>query len=106
MLQYKGSQPWLIVVLTFTHPFPPLADEDLPQVPPLTIVLPHNYPTLSPICDLTHYKQSASPFVKLVGTLLTDTLAKQPMYSFSTVLNSWELCVLRAMSKILNSKDE
>lgn len=83
------------------------ADENLPAVPPLHIVLPANYPTLSPICDLSHYKQSSVPFIKEVGTLLSTRLAKKTfVYSLSTLLDYWELCILKAMATELQSDED
>ena len=87
--------------------FVPAVDENLPSVPPLTVVLPHNYPTLNPICNLNHYKQSSVPFLREVGALLSDKLARKVgMCSLCTLLDFWEVSVLMAMSKVLNAPDE
>ena len=84
----------------------PLVDEDLPKVPSLTITLPSNYPTFSPICDMSTY-QNSTPFIEEVGRILSDKISKRmAMFSLSTLLDDWELSVLRAMSKILNSDDD
>ncbi len=84
----------------------PLVDKDLPKVPSLTIVLPATYPALSPICDMSNY-QDSTPFIEEVGRLLSEQLSKRvPMCSLSTLLDDWELSVLRAMSKLLNTEED
>ena len=75
---------------------------DLPDMPELTIVLPHEYPDVPPICDLSHYN-TGTPFIQEVGELLSDMLCKKDgTYSFATLLDCWELCTLTVISKLLN----
>ena len=82
-------------------------DPDLPEVPHLIIVLPANYPALSPICDMSEYYKNSTPFIEEVRQMMSDKLSKRMgCYSFSTLLDDWELSILRAMSKILNSDDD
>lgn len=71
-------------------------------MPPLTVILPPTYPTLSPICDLGHYLESSSPFIREVASLLSTRLSKKTsVYSLVTFLDNYEMSLLRAISKEL-----
>lgn len=84
-----------------------LEDSGLPEVPALTVTIPPNYPSVSPICNLNHYHNNTMPFLKSVGKLLSEKLMRSHWtYSLSLLLTSWEDCVLRAMARELTSLDE
>lgn len=84
-----------------------LEDDGLPEVPALTVTIPPNYPSVSPICNLNHYHNNNMPFLKSVGKLLSDKLMRTHWtYSLSLLLTSWEDSVLRAMAKELTSLEE
>lgn len=82
-------------------------EDDMPEVPPLTVVLPPTYPSVPPICNLDHYQKDPSPFVKETGQLLADKLARKTSnYSFTTLLDYWETSILRAMAKELMTDED
>ena len=84
-----------------------LEDSGLPEVPALTVTIPPNYPSVSPICNLSHYHNHSMPFLKSVGKLLSEKLMRSHWtYSLSLLLTSWEDSVLRAMARELTSLEE
>ena len=84
-----------------------LEDSGLPAVPALTVTIPPNYPSVSPICNLSEYHNNGLPFLKSVGKLLSEKLMRSHWtYSLSLLLTSWEDCVLRAMARELTSLEE
>ena len=79
-----------------------LEDNGLLEVPALTVTIPPNYPSVSPICNLNQndYHNNSVPFLKSIGKLLSEKLMRSHWaYSLSLVLTSWEDCVLGAMAK-------
>ena len=84
-----------------------LEDSGLPEVPALTVTIPPNYPSVSPICNLNHYHDNSVPFLKSIGKLLSEKLMRSHWtYSLSLLLTSWEDSVLRAMARELTSLEE
>ena len=84
-----------------------IGDEDLPEVPSLTVTLPPTYPSVSPISDLDHYQRSSSPFIREVGRHLSERLTKKiSVYTFSTLLDYWEMSVLKALAKELLTEED
>lgn len=84
-----------------------LEDNGLPEVPALTVTIPPNYPSVSPICNLNDYHNNSVPFLKSVGKLLSEKLMRSHWtYSLSLLLTSWEDCVLRAMARELTSLED
>lgn len=93
---------WEYKIIPFLKTILFTVDEDLPDMPPLTVVLPPTYPALSPICDLRHYQESSSPFIKEVANLLSARLSKKTsVYSLVTFLDNYEMSLLRGISKEL-----
>lgn len=82
-----------------------LADNGLPRVPSLTVRIPPSYPMSSPECDLSHY--AGTSFLKDVSSMLSDRLSRSSAsYTLSSLLASWESCVLRVTSKELSDEDD
>ena len=82
-----------------------LVDDGLPRVPSLTVRIPPSYPTVSPECDLSHY--SGTSFLKDVSNMLSEKLSRSSAaYTLSSLLASWETCVLRVTSKELSDEDD
>lgn len=74
-----------------------LDDRHLPCVPPISIVIPENYPMVAPACKLNELEYSATPFLKRVQNALVARIAKLPrMHSLSHLLDTWEMSVRQA----------
>ena len=82
-----------------------LVGDGLPHVPSLRIRIPPNYPIVSPECDLSHY--TGNSFLNDVGKLLSERLSRSNAgYTLSSLLTSWESCVLQATAKELSDEDD
>ena len=84
---------------TSNHPlFAPTADTSLPSVPPLKVRVPFKYPKASiEWANVDEYEKT--PFCKLISSLVVDKVSKLPgSASLSSLLTTWEACVLKATS--------
>lgn len=81
-------------------------DNGLPSVPPITVHIPWNYPSSSPVCQLSSYQSdSSTAFLREVALLLGNQLTCcQHNYSLSFLLGCWENSVLEVTSKEINSE--
>lgn len=74
-----------------------LDDKQLPPVPPLTIVIPEDYPTISPQCNVVEHEYDDSEFLGKVKKALKARVAKLPkMHSLTHILETWCLAVRQA----------
>eukprot|EP00731_Ephydatia_muelleri_P023523 Em0015g1106a len=75
-----------------------LADTCLPSVPPLKVRIPFKYPKSSiEWANVDDYEKT--PFYKLISSLVVDKVSKLPgSASLSSLLTTWEACVLKATS--------
>lgn len=74
-----------------------LEDSRLPCVPPVSVSIPREYPSIPPTClpPTNHY--DATPFLKRVGAALDARLATLPRkFSLSQLLDTWEMSVRQA----------
>lgn len=73
-----------------------LDDKHLPCVPPVSITVPADYPTVPPKCVLTNHEYT-TPYLSSVQKALDARLAKLPRrYSVSQILDNWEMSVRKA----------
>ncbi|CAD6999010.1 unnamed protein product [Ceratitis capitata] len=76
-----------------------LDDKRLPCVPPITVTIPEEYPSVSPSCALTQHEYGTTPFLKAVQDAFKARIAKLPkLYSLSHLLDTWEMSVRQACS--------
>lgn len=76
-----------------------LDDKYLPCVPPVSILIPEEYPMVSPTCHLTDQEYDATPFLKLVQQSFVARLDKLPLlFSLTHLLDTWEMSVRQACS--------
>ena len=62
----------------------------LPAVPPITVIVPENYPEGSPSCNLNSNGYDASPYLQKVRDMLKTGLAsKTHRYCITGLLNDW-----------------
>lgn len=74
-----------------------LDDKQLPPVPPLTIVIPDEYPTCSPQCNIVDHEYDDSDFLGKVKKALKARVAKLPkMHSLTHILDTWCLAIRQA----------
>lgn len=68
----------------------------MPCVPPITVIVPSDYPTMPPRCVLASHEY-ATPYLSAVQKGLNARLAKFPKrYSVSQLLDTWEMSVRQA----------
>ena len=81
-------------------------DDGLPSVPPITVHIPWNYPSSSPVCHLSSYQSNSSTaFLREVAQLLGNQLTCcRNNYSLSYLLGCWENSVLEVSCKEINSQ--
>lgn len=73
-----------------------LDDKNLPIFPPLSVCVPYDYPAKPPKCQLV-YENSVTPFLTKVETLLSFAITKLPAkYTFSVLLDTWEMALRQA----------
>lgn len=78
-----------------------LDDKHLPCVPPVSVVIPENYPMVAPACKLIEQEYNATPFLLRVQSALVARIAKLPhMHSLSHLLDTWEMSVRQACAPV------
>ncbi|CAH0556823.1 unnamed protein product [Brassicogethes aeneus] len=76
-----------------------LDDKHLPCVPPVSLVVPEDYPKTAPTCNMATHEYNATPFLCAVQTALLARIKKLPKYfSVSQLLDTWEMSVRQASS--------
>ncbi|XP_037958604.1 mediator of RNA polymerase II transcription subunit 15-like [Teleopsis dalmanni] len=76
-----------------------LDDKCLPNVPPISVSIPEEYPYVSPECTVIDQEYLATPFLKAIHTALFLRIAKLPkLHSLSHILDTWEMSVRQACS--------
>lgn len=74
-----------------------LDDKQLPPVPPLTIVIPEDYPSTSPQCTISDHEYDGSDFLGKVRKSLKARVSKLPrMHSLTHILETWCLAIRQA----------
>lgn len=74
-----------------------LDDRQLPPVPPLTIVIPEDYPSASPQCTIVDYEYDGSEFLGKVQKALKARISKlAKMHSLTHILETWCLAIRQA----------
>ncbi|RWS02807.1 hypothetical protein B4U79_13884 [Dinothrombium tinctorium] len=78
-----------------------LDDKDLPCVPPISIYVPHGYPSKPPQCitdDDEEYQ--ASPFLRQIQKTFSESINKLcANYSITVILHRWEMSVRQTCSQ-------
>lgn len=83
------------------HLFCKMEDRNLPNVPPIQVILPENYPHGSPICQLNASEYDTSPFLLRVRDVLTSEINRLTgSYSLTALLNLWDQCVRKACEQV------
>ena len=73
-----------------------LDDKHLPCVPPISVIVPTDYPSVPPHSILTTHEY-ATPYLSAVQHGLDARLSKLPKYySLSQLLDTWEMSVRQA----------
>lgn len=74
-----------------------LDDKHLPCVPPVSLVVPEDYPRTSPTCHMAAHEYNATQFLSDVQTALLARIKKLPKhFSVSQLLDTWEMSVRQA----------
>ncbi|XP_044266798.1 mediator of RNA polymerase II transcription subunit 15-like isoform X2 [Tribolium madens] len=74
-----------------------LDDKQLPCVPPISLVVPEDYPKSAPSCHMAAHEYNATQFLSAVQTALLARIKKLPKYfSVSQLLDTWEMSVRQA----------
>lgn len=74
-----------------------LADKHLPCVPPVSLMVPEDYPKSSPICHMASHEYNATEFLSAVQAALLSRIKKLPKhFSVSQLLDTWEMSVRQA----------
>lgn len=74
-----------------------LDDKQLPCVPPISLVVPEDYPKSAPTCHMAAHEYNATQFLSAVQTALLARIKKLPKYfSVSQLLDTWEMSVRQA----------
>ncbi|XP_045481241.1 mediator of RNA polymerase II transcription subunit 15-like isoform X1 [Harmonia axyridis] len=76
-----------------------LDDKHLPCVPPISIMVPEDYPFTSPVCHTNSQEYNATAFLSAVEQALLWRIQKLPKnFSVSQLLDTWEMSVRQAAS--------
>lgn len=82
-----------------------LDSQHLPCVPPVSVVIPDDYPFTAPSCKLIEQEYNATPFLISVQGALIARISKLPkLFSLSHLLDTWEMSVRQACSPALNAQ--
>ncbi|XP_037048630.1 mediator of RNA polymerase II transcription subunit 15-like isoform X1 [Bradysia coprophila] len=83
-----------------------LDSQHLPCVPPVSVVIPDDYPYGAPSCKFaTGQEYNATPFLISVQSALIARISKLPkLFSLSHLLDTWEMSVRQACSPTLNAQ--
>jgi mediator of RNA polymerase II transcription subunit 15 len=78
-----------------------LEDKKLPNVPPIVVTLPENYPDNSPTCKTLPSHYNSTPFLRKVNEILTTEIKHMPgRYSLTALLNMWDICIRKACAPL------
>lgn len=81
-------------------------DNGLPPLPPITVRVPAEYPHCSVECNLSRY-DGPSPLHTAIGQALKEALSSSHRtHTLSSVLSSWEHCIVMAMAEALSVQEE
>ena len=79
-----------------------LDDRHLPSVPPVSVLVPADYPQTPPLCEMASHEYS-TPFLSDVKKALNARLTKLPKrFSVSQLLDTWEMSVRQASAPTQN----
>ncbi|CAG9825305.1 unnamed protein product [Phaedon cochleariae] len=74
-----------------------LDDKHLPCVPPISVVVPEDYPRISPTVHTAPHEYNATEFLSTVQGALNARVKKLPKhFSVSQLLDTWEMSVRQA----------
>lgn len=74
-----------------------LDDKQLPPVPPIHILIPENYPSSSPQCNIVDYEYDDTPFLVKVKRALKARVSKLSSgHSVTHILETWCLAIRQA----------
>jgi len=74
-----------------------LDDKHLPCVPPVSLIIPEDYPKSSPKCHMASHEYNATQFLSAVQNALLARIKKLPKhFSVSQLLDTWEMSVRQA----------
>ncbi|XP_070159334.1 mediator of RNA polymerase II transcription subunit 15-like [Polyergus mexicanus] len=74
-----------------------LDDRHLPCVPPISVTVPADYPSMPPRCVMAPHEYEATAFLCAVQKALNARVAKLPRrFSLSQLLDTWEMSVRQA----------
>ncbi|XP_029164900.1 mediator of RNA polymerase II transcription subunit 15-like isoform X2 [Nylanderia fulva] len=74
-----------------------LDDRHLPCVPPISVTVPADYPSMPPRCVMAPHEYEATTFLCAVQKALNARVAKLPRrFSLSQLLDTWEMSVRQA----------
>jgi mediator of RNA polymerase II transcription subunit 15 len=74
-------------------------DKQLPPVPPIHIVIPEDYPSVSPQCNIIDHEFDDTPFLIKVKRALKARISKLPAtHSLTHILETWCLAIRQACS--------
>lgn len=74
-----------------------LDDKHLPCVPPISLMVPEEYPKEAPTCHMASHEYNATKFLSDVQTALLARIKKLPKnFSVSQLLDTWEMSVRQA----------
>lgn len=78
-----------------------LDDKNLPCVPPVSLIVPEDYPKTAPTCQMTAHEYNATQFLSAVQTALLARIKKLPKhFSVSQLLDTWEMSVRQASAPV------
>ncbi|XP_049822504.1 mediator of RNA polymerase II transcription subunit 15 isoform X2 [Aethina tumida] len=76
-----------------------LDDKHLPCVPPVSLIVPEDYPKTAPSCNMAAHEYNATHFLSTVQNALLARIKKLPKhFSVSQLLDTWEMSVRQASS--------
>ncbi|KAG5675912.1 hypothetical protein PVAND_005771 [Polypedilum vanderplanki] len=76
-----------------------LDDKQLPPVPPIHIIIPEEYPSVSPQCNIIDHEFDDTPFLIKVKRALRARVSKLPAtHSLTHILETWCLAIRAACS--------
>ncbi|KAJ8927679.1 hypothetical protein NQ314_019836 [Rhamnusium bicolor] len=74
-----------------------LDDKHLPCVPPVSLIVPEDYPKTAPTCHMAPHEYNATQFLSAVQAALLARIKKLPKhFSVSQLLDTWEMSVRQA----------
>lgn len=81
-----------------------LDDKYLPCVPPISVIVPEDYPKHPPRCILSQHEYLATDFLMTIYKALGLRIRKLPIkFSLSQLLDTWEMSVRQAAAPIMKA---